>query len=376
MSLRRACLCWLSSVGTSVAAVAGGVPGAEWRQYSDVESAGWSRKSLEEAFQRAGEAGSAAVFVAEGGVAVCAWGDVERPLNAHSIRKPILGSMIGIAVSEGDLSLGDTLADLGINDIHALTEQERSATVLDLLRGRSGVYHEAAYETAGKRRERPARGSHIPGSHFWSNNWDFNALLTIYEQESGNTFFDEFERVIASPIGMEDFRAAHGEYHFERERSLHPAYPLRISARDLARFGTLYLRDGRWDGRTIVPAEWTAESTRAHTVFDDGGGYTGTFQAGAGFGFMWWVYPAGCQPPGRPTLDAHDIVAAQGAGGHVMLLIRELDLVIVHRTATDDGHRVGWNDVWSIAEDVVRARSLLKTGAAERRGLIVRRFER
>jgi CubicO group peptidase (beta-lactamase class C family) len=40
---------------------------------------------------------------------------------------------------------------------------------------------------------------------------------------------------------------------------MHPAYPLRMSARDMARFGLLYLRGGAWRDRTVVPEAWVKE---------------------------------------------------------------------------------------------------------------------
>ncbi len=323
---------------------------------SDPSPAGWAPAGLEAARAMAERSGSAALLAVGGGKMLLSWGDVERKLNAHSIRKQLMSGLFGVYVEAGSIDLSATLEELGIDDRDALTASERQATVLHLLSGRSGVYHPAAYETPGKKRERPARGSHPPGEHFWSNNWDFNTLLTIFERQTGQRFFEELDRAIAEPVGMQDFEPTDGEYLVETEVSEHPAYPLRISARDLARYGQLILDRGSWAGRQVIPAAWVDLSTRAHTTFGEDGGYTGGFRPGAGFGLMWWVYPAGCQPESRPSLNALDLVAAQGSGGHLMLIVPELDLVLVHRAPTDDGDRVSWDDVWSIAELVVAAR--------------------
>lgn len=331
--------------------------GADWARWANPTQAGWDEAGLRAAVDLAEGSGTAALFVAHDGRALLSWGEVERKLSAHSIRKQLMSGLIGIQAETGTIDLDATLDDLEIDDLSALTPQEKRASVLDLLSGRSGVYHPAAYETPGKKRERPARGSHAPGTHFWSNNWDFNTLLTIFEQQTGTRFFEELDRAIATPLGMQDFEPADGEYHAEPTVSKHPAYPLRISARDLARYGQLILDDGEWNDARIIPTDWIDLSTSAHTTFGEGGGYTGNFRPGAGFGLMWWLYPAGCQPEGRPELNSLDIVAAQGSGGHLMLVIRELDLVIVHRAPTDDGERVAWDDAWAIAERVVAARA-------------------
>ncbi len=61
--------------------------------------------------------------------------------------------------------LSSTLGDLGIDDnAPSLTDIEKKATVVDLLKARSGVYHPALYETKGREAKRPKRGSHAPGT--------------------------------------------------------------------------------------------------------------------------------------------------------------------------------------------------------------------
>ena len=49
---------------------------------------------------------------------------------------------------------------------------------------------------------RPARFSHAPGTFWYYNNWDFNALGAIYEHAAGDSVFGAFNREIARPIGM------------------------------------------------------------------------------------------------------------------------------------------------------------------------------
>jgi CubicO group peptidase (beta-lactamase class C family) len=56
--------------------------------------------------------------------------------------------------------------------------------------------------------KRPKRHSHAPGTFWYYNNWDFNAFGTIFEQETGTKIFEEFDRRIAKPLQMEDFKVA------------------------------------------------------------------------------------------------------------------------------------------------------------------------
>lgn len=300
-------------------------PGATWERLSDddARSAGWAREKLAAVREHAATQGTEAVVLVTRGKILEAWGAVGAKLNVHSIRKSYLSALYGIRVAEGRLKLEATMAELGIDDNPpALTELEQSATVRQLLQARSGVYHPALYETAGMKARRPARHSHAPGTLWYYNNWDFNALGTIYEQVCGAGIYEDFERLVARRIGMEDYLVTDGRY-VTGEDSIHRAYPFRMSARDMARFGLLFLRGGRWNDEQIVPAAWVEESTRSWSDAGTSGGY----------GYLWWIAEGGRHLPGV-TLPAGSY-SARGAGGHYILVIPRLDLVLVHRVNTD-----------------------------------------
>jgi len=123
---------------------------------------------------------------------------------------------------------------------------------------------------------------------------------------------------------MQDFDPDECAYNFEKEHSQHPSYWFRMSARDLARFGILYLNGGAWAGKQIIPADWVAESTKTHSVGDE--------RVGAGFGYMW----------GTILADGvlHQLLGGtglffSGSGVHHLVIIDDLNLVIVLRYDTD-----------------------------------------
>ena len=319
--------------------------GDQWRQYSSPEEAGFSAEGLAEARALAEESDSAAVFVVYRGHVLVAWGDVTRRFKCHSVRKSLLSGLIGIHVAEGRVDRDATLADLGIDDRDGLTDVEKGARVADLLRARSGVYHPAAKEPSDMEAGRPARGSHPSGEHWWYNNWDFNTLLPIYEQETGERVFEDFARRIAEPIGMDDYRPEDCYYQLEPSKSQHAAYAFRLSARDLARFGELFRRKGTWEGQSVIPADWVVESTDSHSVFAGGDGY----------GYMWWTYPAGSMGASYPALDAVGTYSARGTGGQVLLVSPLAELVFVHRGDTDNDRRVSGRAIWRMAELILAA---------------------
>ncbi len=299
-------------------------PGEEWERMSGEEavSAGWSREKLGEARAFSETLDTEAVVIVTRGKILDSWGAVDKKFNVHSIRKSLLSALCGIEVENGRLKLEWTMKELGIDDNEpSLSDAEKQATVHDLMKSRSGIYHTALYETAAMKARRPERHSHPPGEFWYYNNWDFNAMGTIYEQVTGKRIHEEFHRRIAIPIGMQDYKPADGGYVTGAD-SIHPAYPFRMSARDLARFGLLYLREGKWNDEQIVPGDWVRDSLVSHSSAGNTGGY----------GYYWWISRDGSHFPGVTLPEGS--YSARGFGGHLIVVIPRLDLVVVHRVDT------------------------------------------
>jgi CubicO group peptidase (beta-lactamase class C family) len=168
------------------------------------EEVGRSSQKLDEMMPLVEQSGYAAMLAVYDGKVFWSWGNLSYNYYCHSIRKPFLNALYGIHVAQGNIDLEATMADLNIDDIPpVLTDAEKQATIRDLLKSRSGVYHEAAAEAQSMIDARPERGSHTPGTFYYYNNWDFNVLGTIFEQETGKKIFEEFQTRIAGPIGIE-----------------------------------------------------------------------------------------------------------------------------------------------------------------------------
>jgi CubicO group peptidase (beta-lactamase class C family) len=224
------------------------VPGAAWRTL-DPTGAGWSTERLKDAEAWARQIDLTAVMVVHHGAVLWERGDTSAKTPLASVRKGLLSPLIGIAVERGQINLDQSIGELGIDDNEpSLTAEEKTATVRQLLQARCGIYHPALFESPDMAAKRPARLSHKPGTFWYYNNWDFNALGTICEHATVHSIFDAFERDIAQPIGMQDYRHTDGRY-ITGPASVHPAYAFDMSARDLARFALLYLRRGSWEGR-------------------------------------------------------------------------------------------------------------------------------
>ncbi len=314
------------------------VPSERWNRYVDPAEAGFDPAKLALAEELWSELPSSAFMVVSNGAVVAAWGDVERRFMCHSVRKSFLSALYGIYWDRGEVDLNKTMADLGIDEPGGgLLETERQARILDLLKARSGVFHPAAY--AG-RTDSQARGSQGPGRYFAYNNWDFNTLATILIEETGDDVFGAFDEHFAQPLAMEDWRVTDGYYHYERDKSRYPAYPFRLSARDAARFGLLFAREGQWGGERVLSRHWVRRSSALYSIDDERFGY----------GFMWWVAR-------EPRLERYGMYAALGVGNQMIAVLPDIDLVIVNRADTYDGERTPMDDLLGLIEQILAART-------------------
>jgi CubicO group peptidase (beta-lactamase class C family) len=305
-------------------------PGAHWEHAG---TAGWSDELLAQARACSERAGSTAVMIVQRGRVVAQWGDTAHKSPIASVRKSLASALYGIAVADGKIRPYATLAELDIDDKQGLTAAEKQATVADLLMTCSGVYHPVDSQPVDLAGALPARGSHQPGTHFYYNNWDFNVLGTIYQQQTGEDLYDSFKRRIADPIGLEDFAISDCAWG-PGKISDHRNYGFNMSARDLARFGTLYARAGAWDDRQIVPAPWVDASTRTHV------GVQVPAFPGQGYGHMWWTRFGGGFAPDLTAPEG--MFFAFGLGAQYVFVLPAHDLVIVH---TVDMARATWPDI-------------------------------
>jgi CubicO group peptidase (beta-lactamase class C family) len=266
-----------------------------------------------------------------------------------SVRKSVLAMLFGNYVASGKVRLEKTLKELGITDHGGLSDQELEATIADLLAARSGVYHQASY-SGDDLAQAPPRGSQKRGTYYLYSNWDFNALGTIFEKETGRNIYDALERDLARPLGMEDFDRSVQQKSGDTTRSVHPAYHMSLSTRDMARIGYLMLREGSWAGRQIVPRGWVRESTRAVTPVTEMNPprrREGPF----GYGYLWWVWD------GPHATGAYKgAYTGLGAVGQQIAVLPALDLVVAHKTRPGQGRSVSHREFLEVLDMLVRAR--------------------
>lgn len=296
-------------------------PGSSWEEYVFPEQVGFDPEMLSQAKAFYDSINASSVLVLYNGKILLNWGDNTRRLRSASVRKSFLHALLGIAYDEKKFSLEDELGKFKVDEFNGLSDLEKTARVKDLLSTSSGVYLPAAYEPQVWTDGKPKRGSNKPGTKWYYNNWDFNALGTIYEYLMKGGIGEDFYKKIAIPTGMQDFRPdLDFKYFYEDEISI-PAYLFKMSARDMARFGSLYLRNGKWKGNQLISNEWIEMGIRSIK----------TPWVGTGYGYLWW---------NTKTYKGDYVYYAAGSGVQGIYIVPAKDLVMVFRSDTYMGPEV------------------------------------
>jgi CubicO group peptidase (beta-lactamase class C family) len=151
-----------------------------------------------------------------------------------------------------------------------------------------------------------------PGKVFVYNSGATMLLSELIRKTTGKEADDYAKEHLFAPLGIEYFWKRTPKGLADTEGGLY------LAPRDLAKIGYLYLKDGMWDGKRILPEGWVKASTAPSTHTPDG-----TY----GYGYQWWVMPR----KGAGTWDAY---AAWGYGGQLLIVVPELELISVF---------TGWN---------------------------------
>jgi len=307
------------------------VPGKDWERIDKPESTGYSSARLEAVRAWLQALDTTSMIVVVGGRALFTYGDQAHLSYLASVRKSVLAILYGKYVENGTIKLSTTLKDLEFTDVGGLLPGETEARVEDLVTARSGVYHPAS-NAGDDTASAPPRGSQRRGTYFLYNNWDFNAAGAAFEKLTGREIYDVVETDLARPIGMQDFDRARQRKSGDPKRSQYMAYHMWFSVRDMARIGLLMQREGHWGGTQVVSREWARRIASLVTPLNEmnpprhralGSGERW------GYGYLWWVWDAPNSP--GPFQGAY---TGMGAGGQYITVLPALDMVVAHKTDT------------------------------------------
>ncbi|HUP87435.1 MAG TPA: serine hydrolase [Acidimicrobiales bacterium] len=250
------------------------------------------------------------------------------PLLSWSMAKSVLHALVGMLVEEDRLELQ---APADVPTWRAPDDPRRRITLDDLLAMRDGLDFIEDYVDASRSDVIEmlfARGKDDvarfaadralaakPGERFNYSSGTTNVVSGIVARVVGpGRPYEEFlQSRLFDAIGMRSARAT-----FDDAGTFIASSFVYCTAQDFVRFGTLYLRDGVWDGRRLLPEGWVDIARRLRSTDAD---------TGNGYGSHWWV--------DADDVDGFGTFWASGYEGQSIMVVPGLDLVVVRLGKTE-----------------------------------------
>jgi len=258
------------------------------------------------------------------------WYPYEHGSDLHtmqSVSKSVTSALVGIAIRRGEISGVDAKAVPYFSAYRVAADPRREhMTLKDLLTMTSGIrwdettvdYTDPANSCARMEAskdwiqfvlDQPMAAE--PGSTFVYSSGVTELLAEVLRKATGKQADAYAAEHLFGPLGISRF-------YWKKTPTGHPDTEggLYLTARDLAKIGYLYMKDGVWEGRRLLPEGWAAASTRRQS---DPTGEDATMK----YGYQWWVLP-GKTPS----------YAGIGYGGQLLVVVPSLELIAVF---------TGWN---------------------------------
>ncbi|MFA5058362.1 MAG: serine hydrolase [Opitutaceae bacterium] len=308
-------------VGTLPAAQAPALP------RSSPEAQGLSSAAIQIFVEAAGQhfdAMNSFMLVRHGQVVAEGWWapyDAETRHALFSLSKSFTSTAVGLAVAERRMSIDDPVLSFFPEDAPTVpSENLKAMRVRDLLSMSSGHQAEAIQHlsfTAPGRLTREFLAlpvAHKPGTHFAYNTPATYMLSAIVQQVTGLTVLDYLRPRLFEPLGIPN-----PAWDASAQGITLGGYGLSIRTEDIARFGQLYLQQGVWQGRRLLPAEWVAAATTRQTST----GSNPDSDWDQGYGYQFWR----CR---------HGVYRADGAFGQFCIVLPEQDAIVVITSGVGD----------------------------------------
>lgn len=269
-------------------------------------------------------------LIVRGGYIIAEWGETDRVDMTFSVTKSFLATTAGLALDLGRIrSVHDPVREY-VDDGGFEPPRNHEITWHMLLNQTSEWEGELwGKPDSADRREGRDRVLRRPGTFWEYNDVRVNrtalALLQVWRRPLPRVLRGE----VMDPIGASDRWEWHGYQNSfvtidgEPMQSVsgggHWGGGLWISARDMARFGYLYLRGGRWRDRQVLSREWVRMATTPTRIKPT-------------YGYMWWLNTGRALYPSAPESSFF----ARGAGANIIWVDPEHDIVTVVRWIEPD----------------------------------------
>jgi len=230
------------------------------------------------------------MVVRHGAVVAEGWWSPYAPEYPHmmfSVSKSFTSTAVGLAISEGLLSLDDRVVELLPHDLPTEIDARLSAlTVRHLLTMTTGHAADTVSLADDSHGENWARAilaqplDFTPGTHYVYNSGATHLLSAIVQRATGERLLDYLGPRLFEPLGITDATWESSPQGIDAG-----GWGLNITTEQLATFGQLLLQRGQWQGGQLVPAEWIDEATslRVDTSATDH-----DLDGRQGYGYQFW----------------------------------------------------------------------------------------
>jgi CubicO group peptidase (beta-lactamase class C family) len=277
--------------------------------------------------------GGAAGMIIKDGYLVASWGDTKRVDMTFSVTKSYLSTMAGLAVDEGLIRSVDDQVNEYVWTEHFWGSHNSQITWRHLLEQNSDWYGQlwGGYDWAdrppqeGDVNDWRARELRTPGTHFEYNDVRVNLLAYSLLQVWRKPLPMVLKENIMDPIGASTTWRWYGYENSwvnidgVQMQSVsgggHSGGGIFISAEDHARFGLLFLNNGKWKDRQLVSPAWIQLATTPS-------------KPERNYGFMWWL---DADDDSRMSQISDQAYYAAGFGGNYIIIEPEYNLVVVLR---------------------------------------------
>jgi CubicO group peptidase (beta-lactamase class C family) len=263
--------------------------------------------------------------VAEGWVAPYA---PQMPHMLFSLSKSFTSTAIGMAVAEGRLKVDDLVLSFFPDEAPAEPDDHLKAMrVRHLLTMSTGHDQDTLQRTSSNhnwvRSFLSLPVEHEPGTHFVYNTAATYMLSAILQKLTGEKLVDYLRPRLFQPLGIT------GATWESCPLGINiGGYGLSIKTEDIARFGQLYLNQGKWNGKQLLSPAWVEEATSKQVS----NGSNPDSDWNQGYGYQFWR----CR---------HNIYRGDGAFGQYCIVMPEQDAVLAITSAVNDMQAV-MNKVW------------------------------
>jgi CubicO group peptidase (beta-lactamase class C family) len=250
-------------------------------------------------------------------------GAVDQKTRVQSVTKSYTSALVGIALDQGYLtSLEQNMMDFFPELADQITDPRKNQiTIREMLQMRAGYpweestpeLFEILYGGFRTRYLVAVPLTRNPGTDFEYSNLTSHLLGVVVARAVGTDLKSFAEANLFSPI-----TAVVGDWITDWEGNYNGHGDLHFTARDMAKFGLLYLNDGAYDETQVIPAEWVDASLLTYS--QDAWDYrVGRNFTDIGYGYQWWSARAG----------DHHFNLAWGHGGQQIALLDEHKMVVV-----------------------------------------------